>query len=239
MDKIRILLVDDEENAIKAMELMINKHLPDFEIAGATTSSVDAITMINDLHPDVLLLDINMPQIDGFELLNALTYKEFQLVIVSAHNHYASEAFKSDAVHYLLKPVWLPELIRMAEKIRQNKKEVISIDNTSARKRIPVRSIDHVEYVYIDEIISIDSYEGYSKIVLGKHSIVSTKTLKEFERIIGENFIMRVHQSHIINLNYVSKFYSRDSEIELSDGRRISLSRRNKDEFLMRMEDFI
>lgn len=238
MGTFRILLVDDEENAIRAMELMINKHLPDFEIVGKTTSAIEAVSLINDLQPDVLMLDINMPQIDGFELLNALTFRQFQLVIVSAHNHYASEAFNSNAVHYLLKPVWLPELIKMAEKIRQRNKEALSIENFSARKRIPIKSIDHVEYVYADEIILIVSDEGYSKIVLQKHFIISTKSLKDYERLIDEPSIIRVHNSYLINLKYVRKFYSQHSEIELTNGQKIPLSRRNKDEFLKKMEAY-
>lgn len=112
------IIVDDEFNGIKVLELLIKKHFPDIKVVATTTDSIDGVVLINNFRPDIVFLDISMPGLSGFDLIEKLEYKNFHLIFTTAHREFAIKAIKKSATDYLLKPVDPDDLIASIERVK-------------------------------------------------------------------------------------------------------------------------
>ncbi len=240
------IIIDDEQNGIDGLAILIRKYIPDLRIIAECTMAKEAITMIENYRPDIIFLDINMPGMNGFELLEKLSQKNFDLIFTTAHDEYALRALKADAIDYLLKPLDHTELEAAVAKVKTRKesreKTKNSIDYKTLLKNISpepkdkllVYSKTGIESIDLHEIISLESKSNYTKIYLDKSpSIIAAKTLKEFDTLLclsNKNF-MRIHHSFIINLHKVSRFLRSSDSVVMSDNQSIPLSKRRKDEF--------
>ncbi len=242
---IKAIIIDDENHCIQTLQEKIKIYCPAIEVQANFNKPQKAIEYLEANTPDVVFLDIEMPIINGFSLLEKLKEINFKIVFTTAYDQFGIKAIKFSAFDYLLKPVDKEELIAMAEKL-QLKHKNFSIDeqlkvllqqlqNTNLELlKISVPTFDGIFFPFVKDIVRVESSNNYSTLFFtnGKKLIVS-KTLKEFEDLLVNYNFFRVHNSHLINIKMISKYNKADGgSIELDNGDTIEISRRRKDDFL-------
>lgn len=240
----RAVLIDDEISGLKSLQLIIEKYCPQIKIVAATKEAIKGVELINDYHPDIVFLDINMPKLNGFEVLEKLTFRNFQLVFTTAHEEYALKAIKQSAVDYLLKPITGNDLRSAITKVEERvsgKKflpdvsKILKELSKETQQRISINTKNSIEIVSANEIIYIESFLGGANVVLEDSIHKTTKPLKEFEDMLcsdRKNFI-RIQNSFIVNIDFIKNYFKEDGGfIIMSDDRKITISRDRKADFL-------
>jgi two-component system LytT family response regulator len=239
---LRAIIIDDEQNGIESLKLLIEKFIPDVRVVATTAESSRGIKLITDFHPDIVFLDINMPGMNGFDMLSGLEYRDFALIFTTAHAEYALKALKSNALDYLLKPIDIDDLQSAIEKVRSNKKKksLPDLGNFYAElgksSKIALNTKNKVEYIDRNDIVRMESDSNYTHVhTLRGGELVVGRTIREFEDMLCKagGVFMRVHQSHIINLNHVVRFKKDNSGIiTMRDSKDVPLSKQKREEFL-------
>lgn len=242
---LRTILVDDEANSLSALTQKLIEHCPEVTIIGSYTKPAECIQAINELKPDVVFLDIEMPGINGFKLLQQVDYKEFEPVFVTAYDHYAIKAIRFSALDYLVKPVDIDELKSSVERAVQKKNNSstnerldLLLDHLSHPKkdfnRIVIPSQDSLRFVKIDDIIYLEANMNYTYIYMtGNEKHVVSRTIKEYEDLLPVSNFIRIHNSYIINKDYLEKYERGDGgQVIMSNGVRLDVSKRKKADFL-------
>ncbi len=241
---IHALIVDDELSAIESLKWELNNFCPEVSIVDMFTSPMEAISAINYLKPDVVFLDIEMPELDGFQLLKKLAYRDFDLIITTAYNQYAIQSFKENAIDYLLKPVDPDELVKAMDKVKKNRKrhsvgeniekifERIITNNSQSTisNRIPLALSDRIIMVDSNQIMYCKSDGNYTHVFMkNKEKYLLSKSIKSFATLIPQAQFIRVHKSFIVNINYISEYLRGDGgEIIMTDKMNIPVSRTHK-----------
>lgn len=230
---LRAVIIDDEKNAVTAMEIAIKEYCPGVEIVGTALSAKDGIKEIQNKNPDLVFVDIEMPQMTGLEMVEQFENRKFQVIFVTAYNEFAIKAFKVNATDYLLKPINILELINAITRISDRiVKPSISIVEEKIKValsgKLTIPTATGSEYVTIKDIIRIEADGSYSKVysVDGKMKLV-TKNLKALENSLSGESFFRCHNSHLINVEYIKKYNpSKDKGIiEMSDESNIPVAR--------------
>lgn len=236
--KLRAIIVDDEKHGLETTSILIKKFCTDVEIVAEISSPLEAVEIINREEPDLLFLDISMPQLNGFELLSVLTYREADVIFTTAYDEYALDGFKHGAVHYLVKPIEAEDLVESVNRVRKKRAEQkptpISLSQLGLKPKIPISSLNGVELVEVEQIIRCESDGNYTVIVLSNRKITVSKTLKEIERQLSDfPYFFRLHNSHLVNLNHISKYIRGEGgSVILSNQEEIGVSRSKKMELL-------
>jgi two-component system LytT family response regulator len=247
MEKITAILIDDELSSLQNLQQKLNEFCPDVEIIGTTQKPEQAIALIRQYAPDVVFLDIEMPRMNGFRMLDELGDIDFEIIFTTAYNHYAVDAIRISAFDYLMKPIAIKDLQSAVERLAKRQKPQVkdkldvlksSLSNTKSQdEKIAIPTSEGLEFIPIKTILHIESSSNYSKIffVEGK-SILVTKLLKDFEDMLVPYHFYRVHNSHLINLNYIKKYIRGEGgQVIMQNGDVIDVARRKKDEFLKLM----
>lgn len=239
------ILIDDEQNGLNSLREKILQHCPEVDIIATCDDPAKGIVAIETMKPNLVFLDIEMPLINGFTLLQQLTYKNFELIFVTAYDHYAIKAIRFSALDYLVKPVEIDDLTNAVNKAMEkrneatpnNRLELLLENIVSAKakfKRIAIPTTQGLHFIKIDEIIYLEASINYTKFFLTqqeKHTV--SKTLKEFEDILPEDTFIRIHNSYLINKNFVEKYVRGDGgQVILTDGTMLDVSKRKKADFL-------
>ncbi|MES2680158.1 MAG: LytTR family DNA-binding domain-containing protein [Bacteroidota bacterium] len=248
---IRALIIDDEQKGIDALKILINRFIEGIKVIAESTNASEGIEMIENFKPDIVFLDINMPEMNGFELLEKLTWKDFNLVFTTAHQEYALKALKNNAVDYLLKPIDHEDLSkavsRITEKIKSNENfdnrfnynNLLSVIKSNSRSKIIINSKAGIESLETNDIICLESMSNYTRIYLpDSREILTSKTMKEFESILclkGQPF-MRIHHSYIINLHKVARYIKSTDSIVMNNDQKIPLAKSKRDAFFNWLE---
>ena len=246
-EQIRAVLVDDEDNSLEALEILLNKYCPEVTVEGRAQSVEEAIETVNEVKPEVLFLDIALPDGQGFEVLDAVTYTEFEVIFTTAYDQYALKAFEFSALDYLLKPINAEKLKQSVERyleIRGEAKtgERVSIFKDSMKnlnERIILSSMDGFEVYKIADIIRCEANGSYTTFFIKEDKkVVTSKTLNNFEKLLEDMPFARVHSKHLVNLNYIKKYISgRGGYIVFEDGTQVDVSERKKKDFIRLMKD--
>lgn len=240
----RTLIIDDEPDAINALKIIIEEFLPQLEIIGTYSDPLIARDELSKKKPDLVFLDINMPGLNGFELLESLPQRNFKTIFITAYDEYAIKAFKYSAVDYILKPIDIDELQQAVERALQTqinddgqnelkyRKLFESINNSPAEKLV-ISTYEGIYYIDPQDIIFIQADSAYSKIILKEAApLLVAKGLKELEELLPATNFFRNHHSFLINLNFVRKYTRADGgNIEMNNGDQIPLARRKKNDF--------
>lgn len=238
---LRSVIIDDERSGINALQLLINKHIDDVKVVGATTKAQEGIALIEDYRPEIVFLDISMPELDGFGLLEQLQYRTFNLVFTTAHQEYALQAIKHHAFDYLLKPVDVNELKSCIEKItaERRRNEMRSKNPYSGTIGLSVK--DGIIFIRHADIIRLEASGSYTVFYLENNvKQIASKSLKEYEAQLDPSVFYRCHNSHLVNLKKVTKFVSQDGFFaQMHDGSAAEIARKNKDHFLDRLKNVI
>ena len=242
---IKTVLIDDEGNALEMMEWLLQTYCPQVEIAAMCTSAQQGIEAINKHKPDVVFLDIEMPVMNGFDMLEQFDDLFFDVVFCTAYDQFALRAFKYSALNYLLKPVDPEELKNTVQRIEKFKAVptreqfnllLQNLKNTekTTPQRIALTHNDGLIFVPTAEIVFCEAESNYTKVHLadGKKIMVS-KVLKDLvEALAGPDFY-RVHSSFLININRIKKFIRGEGGYLVMDNdAMVSISRSRKQEFM-------
>lgn len=241
---ISAIIIDDETKGRAALKAKIQAYCPQIKIIAEASTGQDALLLIDQHKPQLLFLDIEMPRMNGFEMLNAIKEKNFYIIFTTAYDQYAIKAIKYSAFDYLLKPIDIEEL-KMAvshielKETNQTKKQVellaLNMQHPKTQlNKLAIPTLDGLLFFDINDIIHLEANSNYTLIHFsGIPKITASKTLKEFEDILPENIFFRAHHSHLINLNYIKRYIKGDGgQIEMQNGNYVDVSRRKKEEFL-------
>lgn len=241
---ISAVIIDDEAKGRLALREKLAAYCQQVQILAEATNGQEALMLIQHHKPQLIFLDIEMPRMNGFEMLNELTDKNFHIIFTTAYDQYAIKAIKYAAFDYLLKPIDIEELRTAVSKAdsrenNQTKKQVELLrQNMQHPKKqlfkLAIPTLDGLFFYDINDIIYLEANSNYTNIFLtDKIKITASKTLKEFEELLPEDIFFRVHHSYLINLNYIKRYIKGDGgQIELKNGTYVDVSRRKKDEFL-------
>ena len=244
MEKNKAIIIDDELSSLQNLQQKLAEFCPTVTVVATAQKPEDAILLINHHKPDVIFLDIEMPKMSGFRMLEELKEVDFEIIFTTAYNHYAVEAIRIAAFDYLLKPISIKELQHAVErlnKLRENHtKEKMDIlksslsDKKTQDDKIAISTTEGLEFIPIKNILHIESNSNYSKIYFhDNRTLTVTKLLKDFEDMLVPYNFYRVHNSHLINLNYIQKYLrGNGGRIIMQDGTEIEVARRKKEEFL-------
>jgi len=239
------VLIDDESNGLKSLELLLGTMSDEIKVVGVTTDALQAIELVNAYRPDVVFLDISMPQLDGFEVLDRLEFKNFHLVFTTAHQKYALRALKHGATDYLLKPIDRRELQAALDRVKQRMHagskipdvyELLKRINETQNARVVLPTRAGTEYVMSSNIVYVEADSNHAVVSLVNGECIRVlSSLKDFEVQLckKDGSYMRVHNSYIINCDYVVRYMKDDGGIAVMQGKKaIPISRQRKDEFL-------
>ncbi|MCD8411274.1 LytR/AlgR family response regulator transcription factor [Tenacibaculum finnmarkense] len=240
---LRAVIVDDEPKAIEGLLWELSSFNDDLEVIQTFTQAEEAIKYINNNAIDCLFLDIEMPTMDGFQLLERLNRKDFAIVITTAYSEYAIKALKNDAIDYLLKPVDSDDLEETLNRVKNyheksNSSEKIeqilsNFNNKFNKRKITINTDGKLIFLKQSEIVFVESDGNYCSIhTINNKKIVVTKKLKEINALLPEEHFFRIHNSFIINLNKLKQFIKSDGYVILEDNHRIPVSRQKKSDFL-------
>ena len=239
---IQAMLIDDEVHSLDALHILLSEYCPQVEVVAMCRSGSEALGKIHELNPELLFLDIEMPNMTGFELLSRVPGHEFDVIFTTAYNQYAIDAIRIKAMDYLLKPVDEEELVfavqraeeRIKERIQSKQIDVLltnihGVSNEFQKLAIPTQ--EGLHFINIRDICYCSGDGNYTNIVTstGEKYLIS-KTLKGTEEMLSHPSFFRTHQSYLVNLHYI-KQYIRGSGgyLVLQDGTTIQVARSRKE----------
>jgi two-component system LytT family response regulator len=241
---ITTIIIDDEENGRMALRKKLQSYCPSVSILAEARDGIEAIAAIEAHHPQLIFLDIEMPRMNGFEMLNAIREKNFHIIFTTAYDQYAIKAIKYAAFDYLLKPIDIEELKTAVMQVElkqnnhtKNQVELLKQNMLHPKKllnKLAIPTLDGLMFYDINDIVHLEANSNYTNIFFAnKTKILAAKTLKDFEELLPAENFFRVHHSYLINLNYIRKYIKGDGgQIELQNGVYVDVSRRKKEEFL-------
>lgn len=247
---IRAIIVDDEQHCIIRLSEMLTNYCPrQIELVATCDNADDAIAAIKSLKPDLLFLDVELQETTGMDLLRQFPQIDFEVIFTTAYEKYAIQAFKFNAIDYLLKPIDADELTMAVGKFDKildqrglnNKLEVLLQNfynkTSSQTKKITVPSGNELLFLEVNQITRCEADVNYTTIYLkDKRKIMVAKTLKDFDDLLTEYGFFRIHNSHLININYIHSYQKgKGGYVVLTDGTNLEVSTRRKELFLKTM----
>jgi two-component system, LytTR family, response regulator len=247
---LNVLIIDDEALSRETIATIITNYCKNAKVIGAAIGIKDGLLAIKELKPDVILLDIQLEDGSGFELLKLAEPISSFVIFITAYEEYAIKAFKTSALDYLLKPVDIEELKTALSKVEEQKSKHtieaqlnILLTNFSQaasppQQKIVLKTTDQMHILAPNEIVHLESDGNYTKFFLvNKKTILVSKTLKEYEDILDANNFVRIHQSHIVNMMYAARFDKRNGGfLILKDNSSLPVSTRKKDDLITYLE---
>lgn len=235
MQRFRTLIIDDEEDSRSNTRNMIEKYCPELEVVGEASSGPEGKQRIQELKPQLVFLDINMPGMNGFEMLEGIYNRDFCVIFLTAYSEHGITAVKAGAIDYLLKPLMLSELQGAIRKVSLHYESRLA-PGTKTEENKNLVLINHSKgFTLVDfrDIIWLEANDNYTNLYLnGQKKIMASKTLKEFESILPAQDFFRVHRSALINFNYIKEYSNTEGgEVILSDGSRVQVSKARAQEF--------
>ena len=239
---IRSILIDDEVHCLNSLSIQLNEHCPEVEILAKCTSGAKALEAVEKMNPELVFLDIEMPNMNGFEFLEQCRQITFSVIFTTSYDQYAIKAFRISALDYLLKPIDPEELVAAVCKVGEQKSKPITeqfrlmIEQIQNRNRgitkIGIPTIEGFELIPADHIVYCEANNNYTHIFLkGKTKIVACRSLKDMEEQLQDfKSFLRVHHSYLVNLNEVTRYIRGDGGyLILADGTTVNVSRGRKD----------
>ena len=247
---IRILIIDDEVSAGNILKLLIEKHIPTEKEIRYCSNPQQALEILDSFRPTLLMLDIEMPHLNGFDLLNRIGTWDFDVIFTTAFDKYAIKAIRFSALDYLLKPVDIVDLQNAINRHIVKKQfppsqqqELVGNLLTNLRQKdqsnfkLALNTMEGVFFFEPNDIIRLEGESNYTRFFFLNHKpILVSRTLKEYEDILLDYDFIRAHKSHLVNKRYV-KSLDKEGLLWLTDGSHIVVSRRKKEEVLKELKD--
>ena len=244
---IRSIIIDDEQHCVRALQNDLQKSCPSVEILDTCNSAKEAMLSIKKNNPDLIFLDVEMPWMNGFEMLEMLDDINFNIIFTTAHDQFAAKAFRLSAVDYLLKPIDANDLkaaVRKAQQRSEQQQGNVHIENLlrnikqpSAQQKIALPYKDGYEFVEVSHIIYCQAEGAYTKVFLdNKKYILVSKTLGDIEELLPADIFQRIHHSTVVNLHYITHFVRTDGGyVKLQTGEQLTVSKSKKESVMERL----
>lgn len=244
---INTVIVDDEQHNIDNLVNLLQKHCPQVNVLATATGAEEAEPLINACNPALLLLDIQMPGKNGFDLLRSLPQRNFEVIFITAYDQYGIQAIKFSAIDYLLKPVNITELKQAINKVAEhisNKKQNLLLENlvthlqansSKAEHRIALPGAKETRFVLTSAIVRCESSNNYTMFyITGGEKIMVSKPIFEYEELLGDYGFIRCHQSHMVNKKYIKSWLKEDGGyLLLEDSSRIPIAKQKREHVKM------
>jgi two-component system LytT family response regulator len=242
------IIVDDEPYCCETLRILLARYCPDVHVLAICNSGVDALREILSQQPELVFLDVEMPYMNGFELLEKIPQVNFELIFTTSYDQYAIKAIRFSALDYLLKPIDREDLINAVNRAIQKKRHPLplqleillqKLNHPSASfLKIAVPTMDGLQMISVDSIISCESSSNYTTIFQkNNQKSIASRTMKEVEEMLEDHPFLRVHRSYIVNLNEVNKYVKGEGGyLLMSDGSKIDVSRSYKETLLKRLQ---
>lgn len=226
MGKITAIIIDDEQSARNVLTNLLERISSDISIIAKCINLTEGVKEIKNLNPDVVFLDVQMPNYAGYEIVNFFNVIDFEIIFITAYDHYAIKAFELNAIDYLVKPIDRKKLAKAIDRIElkiTQKNNLIdyqtllkTINNKNYNKLV-LPELGNRRVINLEDIIAIEADGAYSKIYLKENKCITTsKNLKHFENILPKkSFFKRTHRAWIVNLNFISSINKTDLSISL------------------------
>ena len=236
-------MIDDDESNLSSLTEKLNKHCPQVEIIARCSNAAEGIQAIDGLKPDMVFLDIEMPVMNGFVMLQQLSYRDFELIFVTAYDHYAIKAIRYSALDYLVKPVEIEELKSAVNKVTVNHSRkdrglqlelLLEYLDKKRPRRITIPTSDGLQFIALENIVYLEASNNYTNVYLAnQQKYLVTRTLKDFEQILPPETFLRIHHSTIINRDFIEKYIRGEGgQVMMRNGIVLDVSKRKKVEFL-------
>lgn len=243
------ILIDDEKNSREALQKKLQSCCSNVQVVAVCSNGLEGISAIRQYQPQLVFLDIEMPHMNGFAMLEQLEQKNFELVFTTAYNQYAINAIRYGAFDYLVKPVDAAELMAVVNKAAEKKAQEytgerlnlllnhLQQSSVSSPKKIAVATQEGLELVPIDSIIYLEAIGNYTQLHFGQQKpLIASKTLKDFEDLLQHAGFFRIHNASLVNLVYVKKYIKGDGgQVQLTNNLVLDVARRRKDELLEKL----
>jgi two-component system, LytTR family, response regulator len=245
---IKSVIIDDEKNALDVLSMQLKNYCPDVEVIKQCQGGEEGVKAIKEYAPDLVFLDIEMPKVNGFDVLEMTKFINYKVIFTTAYDQFAIKAFKYSAIDYLLKPIDIEELRMAVNKVKSDNTANLETKvnllyqqmglNHSKQTKIALPIGEAYEMINFTDIIRCESDSNYTTIfIVDGRKVTLSKTLKDVEDSFGNTSFFRVHNSHLINTQFVSKFYKTDGGyVVMQDGKQISISRSRKEDFFEQMK---
>ncbi len=242
------VLIDDEDAARKVIETFLLEYRPNVKIVGEAASVQEGKELVQALQPDIVFLDIKMPDGTGFDLLNGLDVHSAKIIFTTAFDEFALKAFEFQAIDYLLKPIDPLQLERAVDKVQdlheqqlyhKRLTQMLEMIKEKNANKLAISTAEGWIFLKLEDIMRLSSNGGYTTFFTeaGEKHMVA-KTIKDYEALLPESDFFRVHQSHIVNIHHVKKILKEDGGmVQMNDQAKIPISRRKKDAFIALMTD--
>jgi len=241
----KAVLIDDEQEGRNAVSNILTSFCEEVHLLGEADGVATGIELIKKTNPDVVFLDIEMPDGNGFDILESFDTVNFHVIFVTAYDRYAIKAIKFSAVDYLLKPLDPQQLIdavnrlskRSPKGLQTEERIEVLLDNKKNISKLALPTTTGYRFIRVKDIIRCEAESNYTNFYLQTtEQILVTRTLKDFESLLKEDSFIRVHQSHLINIDFVEQYIKGDGGfVIMSDGSEVEISRRRKEQFLKGM----
>lgn len=236
-----IVLIDDDFNSQRLIQELV-ENIPDAELIATAKNIKEGKEIVQRIKPDVVLLDVEMPDGTGFDLLNDLKQIHFHLIFVSSFEQYAIRAFKFSAIDYLVKPLKLQELQEALVKVKSRalpaywQQQITALlDNVAHadNQTLVLNTHDEIHYVHVDDIVYLQSDGGYCHFFLEDNSkITLSKTLKHYTHILDSNSFIRIHKSFLVHKKFIKNYRKRSGKLTLKNGTELTVSQRIRDRIM-------
>lgn len=253
---IRTIIIDDEPASVNVLSLLLKKKCAnDVQIVATSNSPHLGKELIEQYQPDLIFLDVEMPGLSGIDLVRSFTDPSFRVIFITAYDAYAVEAFRLNAIDYLLKPVEANDIIRVVEKIKrdlsqhsnsahlnmQNLQKLFSQNSAIAESRIGIGMADKIVFVNVTDILYCEAHGAYTTVYLDKgNKIVASRSLGDFEAQLYTHHFFRIHHSTLINLKHIKEFLRSNGGYVLMDNNAsLEVSQRKRKDFLDAINDFV
>lgn len=241
---LKAILIDDEKHCRETLSIQLERYCPEIELLAQCPSAAEGLQAIAQYNPEVVFLDVEMPQMNGFEMLQQLSPPAFEVIFTTGYDAYAIKAIRCSALNYLLKPIDKEELKKAVAKVSQKNEHTLAeqLDvllqklgsKTGSLQKIALPTGEGFELVPLEQILHCESDSNYTNIMLssGKKLLVS-RTLKEIEELLEGHAFLRVHHSHLVNLNEITRYIRGEGGyVVMSNNKSIAVSRSRKDALL-------
>jgi len=244
---LKAIIVDDEPYCCEILAAMLESDCPDVEVISICNNGTDALAAIKQKSPNLVFLDVEMPKMNGFEMLEQLSSINFHLIFTTSYDQYALKAIRFSAIDYLLKPVDREELKKAVQKVKDRfqitipqQLEILMAKLNQASNglnKIALPTMEGLQLIPISSIVSCESDDNYTALKLkdGKKLLV-TRSLKDIEESLEQHSFIRVHRSWLVNLNEIEKYMKGEGGyLVMSDGTSIDVARNKKEVLLKKL----
>jgi len=238
---LKAIIIEDEKTAQKLLQRILNDYCPKVNFTGQASHLSEAVNLIETSKPDVIFMDIDLADCNAFEILESISFSDYQIIFTTAYQEYAHKAFRYEAIDYILKPYAPKDVISAIDRIKTKDydKSILNrltsvVPNNKSSSKICISTSKGIMVIQQADIINVEADGSYSRVFTREDSmIMCSKGLKDIEARLSSREFIRIHQSHLVNINHIREYIKENGGlVTMSDGKSLPVSRRKRADLL-------